>query len=41
MIRIDSGYTGGITAPDGQQVSCGVIVWSLGPDGKKIITSWK
>ena len=41
IIRIDSGYTGGVTAPDGQQVSCGVIVWSLGPDGKKIITSWK
>ena len=41
IIRIDSGYTGKVTTPDGQQISCGVIAWSLGPDGKKIIASWE
>ncbi len=41
IIRIDSGYSGKIKTPDDQQLDTGVIVWSLGRDGKDIICSWK
>jgi len=41
IIRVDSAYSGVINDPDHQQLQTGVIAWSLGPDGKAMICSWK